>query len=382
MEKIFKSPLFSGGFRPFFLLAAVFMFILISYFALGFAGYLPITNVSWDLINWHRHEMLFGFTAAVIAGFLLTAVPNWTGQQTPKNEILAALAGFWLLGRLAMMFSSFLPKIIVALIDVPFYLLVAASIFPALTKTQNKRNYFFLGLLSMQTIANALMHFGLYDIGMRLGLNIIVLIMLVLGGRVIPFFTENAKAIKITRNPNIEKFAMISAIIAAILDVLRFLPALSAFALLVAAIANLLRFSQWQSKKTFDNPLLWILHIGYLWLVVGLFLKAIDLFGISLPNAIANHAITSGAIGSLTLGMMARVSLGHTGRPLAAAPKMIFAFWLVNMAAFARVFGAWALPNFAIALYLVSALMMAIAFLIFVIHYFPILTTERYAARR
>lgn len=378
MKTFSDLPIFSGGFRPFFWGALIYFIFLILFFTLAFAGLVPTTNIRWDIINWHRHEMIFGYTAAIIAGFLLTAVPNWTKIPTPKGIALAALFCIWIFGRLAMLFSGFLPVALVAIIDIPFYLLIGMAILPSLIKSNNSRNYFFLLLLTIQTIANAIMHFGDPLLGMRLSLNIIILIMLIIGGRVIPFFTESATGVKIFRNPIIEKTAMICAIIAAVLDVWRFEPIISAISLLLAAFANLWRFSQWKTKITFENPLLWILHFGYLWLVIGMFLKAGDLFGLNFPNAIANHAFTTGGIGCLTIGMIARVSLGHTGRPLKADKTIAIAFILVNLAAILRVFFVWAFGLYAVQIYLLSAGILAIAFLIMLVKFFPILIGERH----
>ncbi len=381
MKQIFGKPILSLGFRPFFLMAMTFLPMVTIYFVLSFEGIFQTSNLSWDIINWHRHEMVFGYSSAVIAGFLLTAVPNWTGQPTPKGFKLALLCGFWILGRLAMLLSAFLPKYVVAIIDIPFYFLVATAILPALINSNNKRNYFFLVLLVFQSIANSVMHFGDPELGMRMGLNIIVLIMLIIGGRVIPFFTENAKNLKIIRDQRIEKIAMYCAIGAAILDIWRFAPILSGFALLLAAISNLWRFVQWKTAKTLDEPLLWILHIGYFWLVVGMLLKSLDLFGFHIPNAVANHAFTIGGIATLTMGMMARVSLGHTGRPLKVHNTIILAFIMVNMAAFLRVFWVWILPNQTFTIYLFSATLLSLSFILMLAIYFPILTNERFVKK-
>ena len=358
-------------------MAMAFLPLVTIYFVAAISGAITTQNLSWDLINWHRHEMVFGYSSAVIAGFLLTAVPNWTGHPTAKGIPLFLLCGFWILGRLAMLLSGHLPPSFVALCDVPFYLVVALSILPSLVKSKNKRNYFFLLLLTFQSVANGVMHFGDPELGMRMGLNILILIMLIIGGRVIPFFTENAKGIKIYRDPRIEKLAMLCAILAGILDIWRVVPILSGFALLLAALSNLWRFIQWKTIETIDEPLLWVLHAGYFWLVIGMFLKAMDLFGFHIPNAVANHAFTVGGIGTLTLGMMARVSLGHTGRKLKVGFPVVIAFLIVNVAAFIRVFWVWVMPSQAIAIYLFSAFLLSFSFGMMLKIYWPILISQR-----
>lgn len=377
MKRYIKSPLFSLGFRPFFMMAIAFFIFVIFYFTIAYVGYLPSNTISWDLVTWHRHEMIFGYTSAVIAGFLLTAVQNWTGHTTPKDYKLFFMCLLWVCGRIAIFFSAILPKYLVALIDIPFYLVCAFAILPALAKSHNKRNYFFLLLLLIQTIANAIMHFGDSILGMRIGLNVIVLILLIIGGRVIPFFTENATRVKIYRNPHIENTAMVCAIFAAVLDVWRVIPPLSAVALFIAAMANFWRLSQWKTIVVVDKPLLWILHLGYFWLVVGMFLKSGDFFGFNLPFGVANHAFTIGGIATMTIGMMARVSLGHTGRSLEVNIPIIASFVMVSMAAVVRVFWVWLLPEFAVSFYILSTFLLCLAFLIMAVHYFPIFVQER-----
>ncbi len=382
-----RFALFRLGFRPFFLLGPVFSLFALFYFVAWMSGLVSFWPCAWDAVIWHRHEMLFGYTGAIIAGFLLTAVPNWTGQPTPKGLLLAALVAVWLLGRIAVFFSAYLPPTLVTSVDSAFFLLCALGILPALIKAKNTRNYMFIILLSGLSVANALTHTYkesdtyLANLGISIALNIIVLMMLIIGGRVISFFTERGLATTITRNAKLDKLAMTITIIALVGGV--FFPAsqLVGLVFLAAAIANGWRMLGWKSFQTLSVPLLWILHTGYAWIIIGMVIKGLILLGFGVPSLIATHAFTAGGIGTLTLGMMARVSLGHTGRPLIIGKTMVLAFYLINLAALCRVFGIWLIPAFTMTFINLAALFWFAAFGIFIVHYFPILIFSRLDGR-
>ena len=375
--------LFRLGFRPFFLFGAIFSFIALSYFILWISGAVIAWHSAWSAVEWHRHEMLFGYAGAIIAGFLLTAVPNWTGHPTPKGKMLALLVLLWLAGRVMLFFSAHLPDMLVAAVDVSFFLACAAALLPALIKSRNRRNYSFVALLALLALANGMTHWesvdntNIADMGIRLGLNIIILIMVVIGGRVIPFFTEKPLGISIRRNPMIERLTLSTTIAALILDVVEAQGTVLGIAFMLAAIANGWRLLQWRSMKTLGIPLLWVLHAGYAWLVIGFATRAAYYLGFSVPVTIATHAFTAGGIGVLTLGMMARVSLGHSGRKLAVGKAMVAAFICVNLAAIFRVFGVWAFPNITMHLLECAAALWLLAFGIFIVIYTPILIRTR-----
>lgn len=375
--------LFRLGFRPFFLFGAAFSIFALSYFVLWVSGAIAYWPSAWDGLVWHRHEMLFGYAGAIIAGFLLTAVPNWTGHPTPKGHSLALLVGLWFAGRVAVFFSAALPSTLVAVIDVSFFAACAAGIAPALIKSKNQRNYFFIVLLLGLSIANALTHIyadeatELTSLGITLALDVIIMIMLVIGGRVIPFFTERPLGISILRNPRIEKLALATTILGLGAGVLEIHHTLAGILLLTSALLNGWRLSTWHSLKTIRMPLLWVLHLGFAWIVVGLALKGMEWLGMDIPPFIATHAFTAGGIGVLTLGMMARVSLGHSGRPLAIGKRMTTAFVVINLAAFCRVFGVWVLPAHTLRFFEISSALWLVAFAIFLVKYSPILTRPR-----
>lgn len=380
-----KSPssfaLFRLGFRPFFLFGAIFAAFALIYFILLMSGAVTFLPSRWDMLVWHKHEMLFGYSAAIIGGFLLTAVLNWTGHPTPKGGALAMIFLLWLAGRITIFFSAWLPAALVAAVDISFFLACMAGILPALIKSKNRRNYFFLVLLALLAIANALSHWDKMGIGIWLGLNIVVLIMVVIGGRVIPFFTERPLGVSITRDPRIERFVLVSTIAALVLDVAEANETILGIAFLLAAVANGWRLSQWQSLKTLKMPLLWVLHLGYAWLVIGFAVRAGHYFGYVPSPSIGTHAFTAGGIGVLTLGMMARVSLGHSGRPLSIGKPMILAFACINLAAACRVFGVWLLPEFIWQWFQAASVFWLLAFGIFVWIYTPILVRPRVDGR-
>lgn len=371
--------LFRSGFRPFFLLGTLFGFIALLYFILLVSGTIKTLPSRWDPISWHRHEMLFGFTAAIIIGFLFTAVPNWTGCPTPKGTKLGLIVLLWLAGRIAVFNSAYLPLALVMVIDSSFFLVCMVVIASALAKSGNRHNYLFILLLTLLALANILTHMGYTDIGIRLALNIIIFIMVSVGGRVIPAFAE--KPVISTRDPRLERFAMFATSMALILDVVHINAAVSCVAFLLATIANGWRLLLWRSLKTFHIPLLWVLHAGYTWLVIGMALRTAGYFGLSIPSPIATHAFTAGGIGVLTLGMMARVSLGHSGRLRIVGKPMIFAFCCINLAAICRVFGVWFFPDLTPFFLETASLFWLLAFGTFIWIYTPILIRPRVDGR-
>lgn len=378
-----EFALFRLGFRPFFLFGSVFSILALGYFILWMSGVVNAWPSVWDALAWHRHEMLFGYAGAIITGFLLTAVPNWTGYPTPKGRNLMLLVSLWLAGRMAVLFSAYLPTRLVAIIDVSFFVVCAASIAPALIKSKNYRNYFFILLLVGLSVANGLTHIHagesteLSAFGITLTLNIIVMIMLIIGGRVIPFFTERPLGIDIPRNLRLEKAALVATFLGLAIETSEINHSLAGGLLLVSALLNGWRLSAWRSLKTLRVPLLWVLHLGFAWIVAGLALRGLELMDLDIPPIIATHAFTAGGIGVLTLGMMARVSLGHSGRPLTVGNPMILAFVVINLAAFFRVFGVWLMPAYTMYFFEISAALWLLAFSIFAVIYTPILLRPR-----
>jgi uncharacterized protein involved in response to NO len=379
--------IFALGFRPFFLLAAFFAIFLMAVWVPAFVGGFAF-DTYYGQIGWHSHEMIFGYAGGVIAGFLLTAARNWTGRPTPAGGLLAAIAGLWLLGRILPYFPGIVPHGLIATVDLAFLPAVAVGIGMPLVRSGAGRNWIFLPLLAAFWAANCLVHAELLGLapnlarkGIFLGLNLIVLLIVIMGGRVIPFFTERGLAgAAMKRWPVIEWLSPLSVILFLLAEF--FLPdsLLSASFAVLAAGANGVRLAGWYTPRYWRVPLLWVLHLGYAWIVAGFVLKAGAALGAA-PPQFTIHAFTVGAIGVLTLGMMARVSLGHTGRPLKVGLAMAMAFGLINLSGVTRGFLPILYPQWFPQLIVASGVLWIAAFVVFVILYMPILTRARVDGR-
>ena len=375
--------LFALGFRPFFLLSGLFAILSIALWVPTFVGWLPL-NSYYGQIGWHSHEMIFGYTAAVIAGFLLTSVRNWTEMATPQGSSLAALTLIWCLGRILPFFPSALSAELIALVDLSFLPALAVGIGVPLVRRGDRRNLLFLPLIAVFWLANILVHLALLGFvpniahkAVILGLNLVVLLIVIMGGRVIPFFTERAlQAVRIKRWNAIEWLAIISVIAFTLAEFFFIDPRVAGVFAGVAAIANGIRLGGWYTYRYWRVPLLWVLHLGYSWIVVGFLLKAGSVLEV-IPPQFTLHAFSLGAIGVLTMGMMARVSLGHTGRPLKVGPGMAIAFAAVNLAAVTRGLLPILHPQWFSQLVILSGGLWLIAYAIFSVVYVPILLQPR-----
>ena len=376
--------LFNLGFRPFFLFAALSsLLLMVHWLMLLGKGHLTYSYYQLSQV-WHGHEMLFGYAVAVIVGFLLTAVRNWTSIQTPYGKTLAGLFLLWLSARLLPVINEFLvpiPSVVIATIDLVFLPLVVLSISIPIIRSGNYRNLIFTVILSAMTLANLLTHLQLLGLtestlakGMQLELGLIVIVMCVMGGRVIPFFTERALAFDAKRFNWIEKSIIPLAAGWLIADLFQLHIATSLLAA-VNALVHGIRLAGWFKPRMFRNPLIWILHAAYLFIPLGFLLDALS--GLSLLSPyLAIHAFAAGAIGSMTIGMMARVSLGHTARPLKLAKITVAAFIVMVAAGIIRV----ALPLIpelsSLAIHLSGGLW-ALSWLMFLIPYTSILLKPR-----
>ncbi|HKM15239.1 MAG TPA: NnrS family protein [Marinospirillum sp.] len=369
---------FALGFRPFFLLAAVggFMMMLVWILTLSLGYSWPGVD---NVISWHRHEMLFGYTGAVIAGFLLTSVRNWTGKSTPKGKPLAALVIIWVMARLAPLVSE--QQLLYVALDLLFWVGLFISLWHALISAAF-RNRVFLLLVGLLGTAAALSHWSILQpdnanlsyIGAYLGLDIILIIMLIMGGRVIPFFIQRGlQKPEQARNPRLEKgLPPLLLIMLAINLLLANTPWVAVINFILACwlLPNLWR---WHDKGIWHKPLLWSLYLAYAWIILGLLLRSFGVLGWVSPY-LGVHALTVGGIGLLTLSMMSRVGLGHTGRALEPTKLTVIALGLMMTAAVVRVFLASSLGLIA---YQISAALWMLALLIFVVVYLPILTQPR-----
>jgi uncharacterized protein involved in response to NO len=348
-----------------YLLAGAYAALSVPLWALQHAGWLPGANVLW-----HAHEMLFGYVFAVIAGFLFTAVRSWTGLGTPAGAPLAAVASLWLIARALALFS--LPA--AALADAAFALAVAWGIGRPLVLSRN-RNAFFIAVVLALGAASVV--FQAYPrLALTLGLDVVLLVMTVVAGRVVPGFTNNAiPGAGARRVPELETAVLGSVILLLFLNALDLeIPA--AIAALAGAALHAARLALWAPWKTRGRPILWILHLSYAWIVVHLALRGLAAFDLA-PAALATHALTVGAIGGLTLGMMTRTARGHTARPLTVGRAEVAAYLLVQGAAVARVLLPLALPTAYAAAIALSAVLWSAAFVVFVVAYYPILSRPR-----
>jgi len=378
--------IFALGFRPFFLLAGWLAILLMAFWVPVFVGGVA-SDIYYAQIDWHSHEMIFGYTVAVIAGFLLTAVRNWTNTPTPSGLPLAGMGALWLIARILPILVAIFPRWLIAAADLAFLPTFAIGIAVPLLKNNEKQNLIFLPLLAVLWSADLLVHADVLGLapnlarkGVFLGLDVIILVIVIMGGRVIPFFTERALSVVLKRWRIVEWLSPVSVILFLVAELFRPDSVTSASLAALAACANGARLAGWYTPRYWRVPLLWVLHLGYGWIVVGFYLKAGTALGL-VPPQFTIHAFTVGGIGVLTLGMMARVSLGHTGRPLKVGAAMTSAFVLINLAAVGRGLLPPFFPQFFSQLIVASGAFWIAAFTIFIIVYTPILIQPRVDGR-
>jgi len=382
-------PLFSHPFRLFFLCVGLYgvLVVLAWMFYLFGPHVLPL---GWSPLHWHSHEMLFGLISAAIAGFILTAVCNWTGAAPLKGNKLMLLGGLWLAGRIAFWLAGWLPLWLVMLLDVVFLPALGLLLLRVLIAHGNTRNLLLGGIILALASANILMHIGFITgatswlkHGEMLALNLISLIMAVIGGRIIPMFTGNWLRNHMATSqplvhPLLDKACLLSLALLIPADILGQQALTGALALLAFAL-NAGRWLGWKGWHTWPEPLLWILHVGYGWLVISLLLKGLASFDLVPPSA-SLHALGTGAMGTLVLGVMTRVALGHTGRPLQLPHFAWLIYAAISLAALCRVSAALGWIDYRIGLML-TATGWCIAFALFVVLYWPILSRPRVDGR-
>ncbi|MGQ4880637.1 NnrS family protein [Billgrantia sp. LNSP4103-1] len=383
-----RLPLARLAFRPFFLLASLFSVLaMVVWFAFWHGDILlrPHGGLMW----WHQHEMIFGFGAAVVVGFLLTAVQNWTGRKSLSGTPLLGLVALWLAARVLLAYPFGLPTWWLATLDLAFLPLAALIMGRLVIAARLWRNLMFVPVLLLLAAANLAMHFGvalgrveLIREGAYLGVLLIAVLMVLLGGRVIPFFTSR----KLGRAqpapvPLLEKVTLGSVLAVVLMQLAVLLglavpAALHAAVMLVAAVASFVRLLRWEGYRTLHEPLLWGLHLSYAFVPVGLAMWALALLG-AFRVELAVHALAIGGIGSMMLAMMARVSLGHTGRQIRTLPGIGVALALMFGAAVLRSPVLAAFPQITHWIYNLSILFWCIAYLIFLFHYtLPLLSAR------
>lgn len=332
--------------------------------------------------GWHAHEMLFGYMTAVIAGFLLTAVRNWTGRETLRGLPLAALVGLWLAGR-ALPLLSGIPPWWVAAVDFAFLPALALALAVPLLQAGRRQDLSLIVLLAVMIGANALVHSewlgytrDTSHLGVVVAIYALVLLITLITGRVIPFFIERGVGEAVPPRPVIEYASTITVLALALADL--FSPSVKAVVVCasLAAAVHAWRWFGWLSRGIWTQPLLWVLMLGYAWLIVGFVLLAISYTG-HISHMLAFHAFMVGGFGAMTLGMMARVALGHTGRPLRVSPLVVMSFLLLNVAGVVRIVGPLSSARYAQALIIGAGTLWIISFILFLLVYAPILTQPR-----
>ncbi|MCA1535530.1 NnrS family protein [Bradyrhizobium sp. NBAIM03] len=373
-------PLFANSFRPFFLLAAIQAALSILVWLPMFYGELPVSS-AFAPRDWHIHEMLYGFLPAVITGFLFTAIPNWTGRLPIQGAPLAGLVTVWLAGRVAVTLSANTGWTFALVVDAAFLALVVAAATREIIAGGNWRNLPVVGLVLVLLAGNVAFHVethyaGAADVSIRVGIGVVVLLIGLIGGRIIPSFTRNWL---VKFNPGrlpvpfgrfdgavigLSALALI-AWIAAPLNMI------TGVAMAAVGVLHLVRLARWAGDRTTRERLLLILHVGYVFVPLGFILNAVAAFG-ELPPSAGIHAWLAGAAGTMTLAVMTRASLGHTGQALTASPAVQAIYAAIVIAALARI-GAVVLPAYGDVLLYVAACGWILAFLGFAVAFGPLL---------
>lgn len=379
--------LLSYGFRPFFLIGSLYAGLAILVWLPLFHGEFAVPTL-FAARDWHVHEMLYGYLPAVVTGFLLTAIPNWTGRLPLQGRPLLMLFALWAAGRLAIVVSAWIGWLAAGVVDSAFLIVLAAVAGREIAAGRNWRNLKVLIVLGLFIAGNVTFHLeahlaGTADYGIRLGVAAGIALIMLIGGRIIPSFTRNWLA---RENPGrlpspFGRFDTVSlALAGAALLLWVAVPEgeATAAALLTAGLVQAVRLARWAGERTMRDRLVLILHIAYAFVPLGFVLVGLSGLGV-IPATAGIHAWTGGAIGTMTLAVMSRASLGHTGRPLAASAALQVVFGLVVLAALMRI-GAALEPAWASPLLHLAGFGWAAAFIGFALAYWPALTRPRIVA--
>ena len=382
------TPLLRLGFRPFFLSGAIFSIVSIILWILMYKGTMnvaPLGGGYW----WHIHEMIFGFGGAIIAGFLLTAVQNWTGVRGAQGSTLLVLFLLWLVGRVLTFVPSLSGETLASIVDLSFLPAVAFVLAKPIVAIKQYRNLFFVPLLLLFTLANLEMHLALHypqtftiTYASYAGVMLVTFLMSVMAGRVTPMFTANGtKTAKAEPLPWLDKATNGSLAIAMISLLLQPIVGFSAtffgLLLIIAGAFQTMRWLRWRPWITLSTPLLWSIHVSIKFIAFGLIILGASYLITEIPSNHIWHLLTVGGMGGLILAMISRVSLGHTGRPLTPPKAMTYAYVLITLAALVRAIGPWLLPEKTLLFIDISGTFWLLAFGIFVVTYAPMLMTAR-----
>lgn len=379
-------PFLRGAFRPFFFSGAAWGLVALMLWIGSLAGALALPT-AMDALAWHRHEMMFGFVGAVIAGFLLTAIPNWTGRLPIAGPPLASLVGLWIAARLAVLFSSVGGVIPAAFLDVGFYFTLAFVAVREVLAAKN-RNLPVVGLVLLFGIANAVDHLGMAgviessELGWMLAVSLVVLMISLIGGRIIPSFTRNwlvkqGVSDGLPSQPGRFDVLVIAGTALALLFWITGPPGWVTGGLLgVAAALQAARLRRWGGLRAARDPLVLVLHVGYAWIPIGLALLGASAAGAVIARSVAVHALTAGAMATMILAVMTRASLGHTGRELRAGAATTAIYALVTVGALLRVAAPLELMDYQRSIE-IAGLAWGGALLLFLIAYGPVLWGPR-----
>ena len=345
---------FSYGFRPFFFSASLFAGIAVPLWILLLVGSSDI-ELFYAPRDWHVHEMVFGFMPCIITGFVLTAMPNWTDRPPIRGWGLILLLATWVCGRMAMLSASIAP-VFAAIVDGAFLIIVAGLVWREIMLGQTWDRMPIGILISLYAFANVVfhalsLHHAEIDLAYRIGLAVLMILLALIGGRITPGFTEDyfeQEEIPIPLAPFSLFDGVVIGIVAitAIVWTVRPQSVWTGIALMIAGLVNVARLIRWYGWMTWREPLVLVLHVGYAWLATSLFLLGSSILGVGLNPDDAIHALTTGTIGVMTLAVMTRASLGHTGRVKHADSLTITMYLLINLGSILRVFGpSFDLPN-------------------------------------
>ena len=373
-------PLLRLGFRPFYLGAALLACLAVPAWVLMFLGH-GVAPLALAPLLWHGHEMVFGFAAGVIIGFLLTGVRAWTGLETPRGPLLGFLAALWLAARVAALTG---PYALFAVLDFALLPVVAVLMLRILARAGNRRNMPLISLLLLMAAANAAFHLSVLQVlevsavsALYAGLALILMVVTVMAGRVVPVFTRNVTPGLQNSVPKPLEWTVLAATALALAAwVFGALAELTGPLCALAALLHALRLGLWKPWVTLTRPILWILHGAYAWLPIGFALLAAAQAG-WVPLSLAVHAFAVGTVGGLIIGMITRTARGHTGRPLKTSWGETLAYALVLAAAVVRVAVPAVVPAFYARALDVAAGMWGLAFLIYLVIYVPWLTRTR-----
>lgn len=391
MQKGSNSLLFESGFRIFFLSAALYAALVMALWSANVMGIFSILGetVKMPLLLWHAHELLFGFIVAVVAGFLTTAVPVWAGSPRVRGIELKLLFALWLAGRIAISLSSQLPDWLVALIDIAFLPAVAVSVARLIIPKKLWKNLGFVPLLLLIATGNVLIHLEIMgwtddtaSTGIRLSIGLLILMTVVIGGRVVPFFTSNwLKRHGRPSDTSAPSWIAPATILTCLVTIIA-----SAFPLneLVLGVFNYLtgalilyRLSHWKGLQTLSDPLTWVLHLGYALMGAGFIAEGLSFTTDLIPEVLAQHVFTIGGLGVMVLGMMSRIALGHTGRPLTIRTAITVAYFMIVLSLLSRVIPPLLLPDFYQLGLSIAGTSWIVAWILYLIIYIPILLAPR-----